>query len=43
MSEFVHHIDDDDYDEANAIVIPRIFSENSRTKNAGYQHQPIFL
>ena len=27
---------DDDNDDAKAITLPRVFSENSRAKNAGY-------
>ena len=30
MSKFLH--DDDDNDDAKAIAIPRVFSENSRAK-----------
>ena len=32
MSQFLHD-DDDENDDAKAIAIPRVFSENSRAKN----------
>ena len=31
MSKVLHH-EDDDHDDAKAIAIPRVFSENSRAK-----------
>ena len=44
MSKFLHAYDNDD-DNAKAIAIPQVFSENSQAKNivgqdenAGYQH-----
>ena len=40
MSQYLHDDDTDDYDEdiddANAVAMPRVFSENSRAKNRNY-------
>ena len=35
MSHFFHNDDIDANDDAKAIAIPRVFSENSRAKNHG--------
>ena len=39
MSKFLHAAADDD---AKAIAMTRVFSENSQAKNAGYQHFLLF-
>ena len=41
MSEFLHD-DNNENADAKAIAIPRVFSENSRAKNAGNQHFLLF-
>ena len=39
MSKFLHANDNnDENDDAKAIAIPQVFSENSRAKYAGNQH-----
>ena len=38
MSQFLHKDDGDDNDDTKVIAIPRVFSDNSRAKNARALH-----
>ena len=39
----MHDNDDDNDDDAKAIAIPRVFSENSRAKNDEHWRLKLFL